>query len=67
MESKKAVHYIYFLFSCYYVHIVTDTIKKQELSLLVVSILLMIEFGHTQIIVPKISIPMSKTICINPW
>ena len=33
---------------------------------MVVSVLLKIEFGHTQISVPKIGIPMSKTACINP-
>ena len=33
---------------------------------MVVSILLKIKFGHTQISVPKIGIPMSKTGCINP-
>ena len=30
-----------------------------------VSVLLKIKFGYTQIGVPKISIPMSKTACIN--
>ena len=34
---------------------------------MVVSVLLKINFGHAQISVPKIGIPMSKTACINPW
>ena len=34
---------------------------------MVVSDLLKIESGHTQISGPKIGIPMSKTACINPW
>ena len=34
---------------------------------MVVSVLLKIKFGHAQISVPKIGIPMSKTACINPF
>ena len=64
-ESKQTMHYIYFIFSCYYdVHI--TLIKKLELCLMVVSALSKIKFGHAQINVPKIGIPMSKTACINP-
>ena len=33
---------------------------------MVVLVLLKIKFVHTQITVPKISIQMSKTACINP-
>ena len=33
---------------------------------MLVSFLLKIKFGHTQIIVPKIGTPMSETACINP-
>ena len=33
---------------------------------MVVSVLLKIKFGHAQIILPDIGIPMSKTACINP-
>ena len=43
-----------------------DLIEKLELHLMVVSVLLKIKFGHAQISVPKIGIPMSKTACINP-
>ena len=44
-----------------------DLIKKLELCLTVASILLKIRFGHAQIRVPKIGIPMSKTACMNLW
>ena len=41
-------------------------IKKLELGLLVLLILLKIKFGHTQINVPKIGKSMSKkAVCIN--
>ena len=66
MESKQATNYNYFVvfvLSCSYY--VTDIIKL-ELCLLVVIILFKIEFGHTQISVPKIGTPMSKTASINP-
>ena len=46
---------------------VADLIKKLELCLMVVSVLPKIEFGHTQISVPKIGIPMLKAAYINPW
>ena len=26
-----------------------------------------LRFGHAQISVPKIGIPMTKIVCINPW
>ena len=45
---------------------VVDLIKKLELCLTVVSVLLKIRFGHAQISVSKIGILMSKTACINP-
>ena len=45
---------------------VVDLIKKLQLCLMVVSVLLKIEFGHAQISMPKIGITMSKTACINP-
>ena len=37
------------------------------MCLTVVSVLLKIKFTHTQIILPKIGIAMSKTACTNPW
>ena len=45
---------------------IADMIKKLELCLTVVSVLLNIRFGQAQISVPKICIPMSKIACINP-
>ena len=67
MEPKQATHYNYFvifLLSC--LCYVTDMLKKLELHLLVVIILFKIEFGLTQISVPKFSKPIWKTACINP-
>ena len=40
--------------------------KKLELCLTVVSVLLKIRFGHSQINVSKIGIPILKTAFINP-
>ena len=60
-ESKQTIHYVCFLFSGYHVQI-----KKLELRLTVVSVLLKVIFGHGQISLPKIGIPMSKTACIKP-
>ena len=42
-----------------------DLIKKLELCLTVVSVLLKIRFGHALISVPKIGTLMSKTACAN--
>ena len=49
-----------------YSHYVVDLIKKLELGIMVVSDSLKIEFGYTQICVPKTGIPMWKTVSINP-
>ena len=46
-------------------HYVAGLIKKLEFCLMVVSDLLKIKFGHAQISVPKIGIPMSKTAFIS--
>ena len=66
-DSKQTIHYIWFYFlvimfilCCWF-----DK-KKLELRLMVVLVLLKMKFGHAQISVPKIGIPMSKTACINP-
>ena len=40
--------------------------KKLELRLMVVSVLLKIKFGHAHIRVPKIGKSMLETACINP-
>ena len=45
---------------------VTSMFKKLELRLLVIIVLFKNEFGHIQIIVPKIAKPMPKRACINP-
>ena len=34
---------------------------------MVVSLLIKIKFGYAQISVPKISIPMLKIACLDPW
>ena len=66
-ESKQTIHYIYFIFSCYYVtDYIADLIKKLELCLTVVSVLLKIRFEHAQSSVPKISISMLKTALSTP-
>ena len=60
----------YYLVSRYYPFLVIILflvfIKKLDLLLMVVSVLLKMKFGHTQISVPKIGIPMLKLGCINP-
>ena len=64
-SPKKLYIKFIFLFSQYYIHVML-LIKKLELRLMNVSVLLKIKFGHTQISVPKVNIPMSETACINP-
>ena len=49
---------IYALLYSYYV---ADLMKKLELRLIVVSVLLKIKFGHAHIRVPKIGKPMLET------
>ena len=63
-ESKQTIHLFSIFSLC--LNYVADLIKKLDLCLTLVSGLLKIRFGHTQISVPKIGMPMSKTICINP-
>ena len=58
--------YLFYIFSLLCSDYVADLIKKLELCLTVVSILLKIRFVHTQISVSKIGILMLKTACINP-
>ena len=40
---------------------------KHELHCFVIFTLPMIKFGHTQMRMPKIGVPVLKTTCINPW
>ena len=49
-----------------YSHYVADFIKRMELHLMLVSVLLKIKFGHAQICVPKIGIPMLKIALYQP-
>ena len=56
----------FYIFSLLCSDYIANLIKKLELCLTVVSILLKIRFGHIQISAPKIGIPMLKTACINP-
>ena len=64
-ELKHTLH-LFFFFSVLCSHYVADFMKRLELCLMVVSVLLKTKFVSTQISVPKIGIPMSKTACINP-
>ena len=67
MEFKQAIHYIYFLFSFEYVHIIILIWPKTGIySMLVLILLNKIIFVHVQISVPKISIPMSEIACVYP-
>ena len=66
VETNYTLH-LFFIFSVLCSHYVADFMKKLELCLMVISILLLIKFVPTQISVPKIGIRMSKTACINPW
>ena len=65
VQINYTVHFfvIFFLLCSHYV---ADLLKKLEWCLMVVSVLLKNNFGQAQISVPKIGIPMSKTVCINP-
>ena len=72
MQHKSGVQtnyplHLFFICLLLCSHYIADLIKKLELCLMVVSDLLKIELGHTQISVPKIGIPMSKTACIKLW
>ena len=53
MESKQAIHNIYFLFSRYHVKTCYSYDQKLELSLLVVLILRMIKFGTPKLVYPR--------------
>ena len=51
---------------CYHgLYYVADLIKKLELRLMLVSVLLKINFGQAQVCVSRIGIPMLKIACIN--
>ena len=61
------ISHLFFIFSLLCSHYVADLIKKLELNLMVVSVLLEIKFGHAQLSLPKIGIRMLKAACISPW
>ena len=65
VQTNYTLH-LFYIFSLLCSDYVADLIKKLELCLTVVSVLLKIIFAHAQITVPKVGIPMSKTACINP-
>ena len=68
--SLRSPNKLYIAFILYFLIILFSLCcwfdKKLEVCSTVVSILLKIRFGHAQISVPKISISMLKTGCINP-
>ena len=65
VQTNYTLHLFYiFLILCF--DYVADLIKKLELCITTVSVLLKIRFGHTQISVPKIGTPKLKTACISP-
>ena len=64
VQTNYTLHLFYiFLLLCS--DYIADLIKKLELCSTVFSVLLKIRFGHAQISVAKISIPMPKTACIK--
>ena len=67
MKYKQAIHYFRFLFS-YYVYIML-LIWSRNWNYVYWLLLFLIrsKYVHAQISVPKIGIPMSKRVCINPW
>ena len=68
MKYKRAAHYIYFLFSRCYVYIMLPIwCKSWNRVYWLLLFLIRIKFGHAQISVPKIGVPISKIACINPW
>ena len=66
LSLRSPVSYLFFIFSWLCSHYDADLIKKMELRLMTVSVLLKIKFRHAQISVPKIGIRMSKTVCSTP-
>ena len=66
IQTNYTLH-LFFIFLLLCSHYDADLIKKLELCLMAVLVLLKIKFRHAQISVPKIGILMLKTTCINPW
>ena len=66
MKYKQAIHYFRFLFYHVYIMLlIWSRNSKYVYSLLL--FLIRSKYVHAQISVPKIGIPMSKRVCINPW
>ena len=61
VQTNYTLH-LFFIFLLLCLHYIADLIKKLQLHLMIVSVLLEIKFGHAQISVPKIGLPMSKTV-----
>ena len=62
VQANYTLH-LFSIFSLLCSDYVADLIKKLELYL---TVLRKIRFGHAQLSVPKIGIPMLKTASINP-
>ena len=58
--------YLFFIFSLFFLNYVTNFFKKLDYVNWFILFLIRIKFGHAQIRVPKIGIPMSKIACTNP-
>ena len=66
VQTSDTLYLLFFFWSlCLYY--VTDLIKKLDYVYWLLLFLVRIKFGHAQISVTKIGIPMSETVCINPW
>ena len=65
VQTNYTLH-LFYIFSILCFDYVADLIKKLELCITTVSVLLKIRFGHAQISVPKIGTPKLKTACISP-
>ena len=59
--------HLFFIFLRLCSYYITVIIKKLKLCLLVVLILVKIKYGHPEISVPTIGVPISKTASIKPW
>ena len=65
MKYKQAIRDICFLFPWYFLYYVTDLIKKLDYVNCFILFLIRIKFGHAQINMSKIGIPMSKIAFIE--
>ena len=56
-----------FTLHLFFILLLLCSYQKHETTFFYYLISKEIKFGHTQISVPKIDIPMLKTFCTNPW